>query len=100
MKYLRPDAKSQITVEYSDDNTPQRIEAIVISTQHDEFDTEENMLKKIRKDVEEILIPRVMKRLPKENLKLFAKKDYKLHVNPTGKFVIGGPHVSAKDLKP
>ena len=92
MKYLRPDAKSQITVEYSDDNTPQRIEAIVISTQHDEFDTEENMLQKIRKDVEEILIPRVMKRLPKENQKLFAKKDYKLHVNPTGKFVIGGPH--------
>lgn len=92
MKYLRPDAKSQITVEYSDDNKPQRIEAIVLSTQHDEFDTEENMLKKIRKDVEEILIPRVLKRLPKENQKLFAPKDYKLHVNPTGKFVIGGPH--------
>ncbi|MCQ2262329.1 MAG: methionine adenosyltransferase [Bacteroidales bacterium] len=92
MKYLRPDAKSQITVEYSDDNKPQRIEAIVLSTQHDEFDTEENMLKKIRKDVEEILIPRVLKRLPKENQKLFAQKDYKLHVNPTGKFVIGGPH--------
>lgn len=92
MKYLRPDAKSQITVEYSDDNKPQRIEAIVLSTQHDEFDTEENMLQKIRKDVEEILIPRVLKRLPKENQKLFSQKDYKLHVNPTGKFVIGGPH--------
>ena len=92
MKYLRPDAKSQITVEYSDDNKPQRIEAIVLSTQHDEFDTEKNMLQKIRKDVEEILIPRVLKRLPKENQKLFSQKDYKLHVNPTGKFVIGGPH--------
>lgn len=92
MKYLRPDAKSQITVQYSDEGKPERIEAIVVSTQHDDFDEEKKMLAKIRKDVETILIPRVLKRLPKETRQLFAKKDYKLHVNPTGKFVIGGPH--------
>ncbi len=92
MTYLRPDSKSQITVEYSDDNRPLRIDTIVISTQHDEFGTEKKMLATIRKDVENILIPRVLKRLSKENQKLFAKKDYKLFVNPTGKFVIGGPH--------
>ncbi|MBQ6726046.1 MAG: methionine adenosyltransferase [Bacteroidales bacterium] len=92
MTYLRPDSKSQITVEYSDDNRPMRIDTIVISTQHDEFGTEKKMLATIRKDVENILIPRVLKRLSKENQKLFAKKDYKLFVNPTGKFVIGGPH--------
>ena len=92
MKYLRPDAKSQITVEYSDDNKPMRVDAIVISTQHDDFDEEDRMLAKIRTDVEEILIPRVLKRLSAENRGLFAKKDYKLFVNPTGKFVIGGPH--------
>ena len=92
MTYLRPDSKSQITVEYSDDNKPLRIDTIVISSQNDEFDTEKRMLAKIRKDVETILIPRVLKKLSKDNQALFAKKDYKLFVNPTGKFVIGGPH--------
>ena len=88
MKYLRPDAKSQVTVQYSDGGKPERIDAIVVSTQHDP-DVEQEQ---IRADVEKILLPRVVKRLPKETQKLFAKKDYKLHVNPTGKFVIGGPH--------
>ncbi|MBO4740877.1 MAG: methionine adenosyltransferase [Bacteroidales bacterium] len=92
MTYLRPDAKSQITVEYSDDNKPLRIDTIVISTQHDDFDKEERMLGIIRHDVENILIPRVLSRLSDDNKALFAKKDYKLFVNPTGKFVIGGPH--------
>ena len=101
MPYLRPDAKSQITVQYSDNGKPERIEAIVISTQHDDFAAEKAMLKKIRTDIEKILIPRVLKRLTASNRKLFAqgvydaKKNpdgYKLHVNPTGKFVIGGPH--------
>ena len=88
MRYLRPDAKSQVTVQYSDGGKPERIDAIVVSTQHDP-DVEQ---KQIRADVEKILLPRVVKRLPKATQKLFAKKDYKLHVNPTGKFVIGGPH--------
>ena len=88
MRYLRPDAKSQVTVQYSDAGKPERIEAIVVSTQHDPDATQGQ----IRADVERILLPRVVKRLPKETQKLFAKKDYKLHVNPTGKFVIGGPH--------
>ena len=92
MTYLRPDAKSQITVEYSDDNKPMRIDTIVISTQHDDFDTEEAMLATIKKDVEEILIPRVLAKISEDNQQLFAQKDYKLYVNPTGKFVIGGPH--------
>ena len=101
MPYLRPDAKSQITVQYSDNGKPERIEAIVISTQHDDFAAEKAMLKKIRTDIEKILIPRVLKRLTAANRKLFAKGVYdakknpdgfKLHVNPTGKFVIGGPH--------
>ena len=92
MKYLRPDAKSQITIEYSDDNKPLRIDTIVISTQHDDFDTEERMLETIRKDVEKVLIPRVLTKISEDNRKLFAGQDYKLHVNPTGKFVIGGPH--------
>ena len=92
MKYLRPDAKSQITVEYSDDGKPLRIEAIVISTQHDDFDEEGVMLARIERDVREILIPRVLARLSRDNRELFAKGDYKLYVNPTGKFVIGGPH--------
>ena len=92
MKYLRPDAKSQITIEYSDDNKPLRVDTIVLSTQHDEFDTERKMLKQIENDVREILIPRVLKRISAKNRALFAKKDYKLYVNPTGKFVIGGPH--------
>ncbi|MBR4773063.1 MAG: methionine adenosyltransferase [Bacteroidales bacterium] len=88
MRYLRPDAKSQVTVQYSDKGKPERIEAIVVSTQHDPDATQEQ----IRKDVEKILLPRVVGRLPKATQKLFSKKDYKLHVNPTGKFVIGGPH--------
>ena len=92
MTYLRPDAKSQITIEYSDAGKPLRVDTIVISTQHDEFDTERKMLKQIEKDVREILIPRVLKRINTKNRTLFAGKDYKLYVNPTGKFVIGGPH--------
>lgn len=91
MKYLRPDAKSQITIEYADDKTPMRVDTIVISTQHDEFDEEKKMLAAIKKDVQEILIPRVKKQLPKRIQKLFDGT-YTLHVNPTGKFVIGGPH--------
>ena len=90
--YLRPDAKSQVTIEYSDDNTPQRIEAIVVSTQHDEFDeNDDRMLAKIKKDIIEILIPRVVLQLPKYVQELFTN-DIKYHINPTGKFVIGGPH--------
>jgi len=91
MTYLRPDAKSQVTIEYSDDNKPQRIDTIVISTQHDDFDKDSAMLKKIREDVINILVPRVMKKLPKRIQKLFGS-DIQYHVNPTGKFVIGGPH--------
>lgn len=89
--YLRPDAKSQVTVEYSDDNVPLRIDTIVLSTQHDEFGTDEAMLAKIKKDVKEILIPRVLATLPQKTQKLF-KDDITYHINPTGKFVIGGPH--------
>jgi S-adenosylmethionine synthetase len=92
MKYLRPDAKSQVTLEYDEKtNTPLRIDAIVVSTQHDDFDEEKKMLAVIKKDVETILIPAVKKQLPKKSQKLF-ETNYKLHVNPTGKFVIGGPH--------
>ncbi len=91
MKYLRPDAKSQVTIEYSDDHKPMGISAIVVSTQHDDFDKEAKMLAKIKEDVRTILIPRVMKKQPKRIQKLFDGK-YALHVNPTGKFVIGGPH--------
>jgi S-adenosylmethionine synthetase len=91
MKYLRPDAKSQVTIEYSDDNKPQRIDTIVISTQHDDFARDERMLKTIKEDVISIVIPRIKKKLPKRVQKLFGK-DIKYHVNPTGKFVIGGPH--------
>lgn len=90
IKYLRPDAKSQVTLEYSDDNKPVRIEAIVISTQHDEFDTETKMLKKISDDVKNILIPRMKKKYPK--YAHFFNDKIKYHINPTGKFVIGGPH--------
>ncbi|MFV0604822.1 MAG: methionine adenosyltransferase [Niabella sp.] len=90
MQYLRPDSKSQVTLEYSDDNKPVRIEAIVISTQHDDFDTETKMLAKISKEMKEILIPRVIKKYPQYK-KLFNNK-IKYHINPTGKFVIGGPH--------
>ena len=89
--YLRPDAKSQVTIEYSDDNLPQRIDAIVVSTQHDDFDTDEAMLTKIRKDIVEILIPRVKAQLP-ENIQALFNDQIKYHINPTGKFVIGGPH--------
>ncbi len=91
VKYLRPDSKSQVTIEYSDDNVPQKIVAIVVSTQHDEFDEDEPMLKKIKKDIVEILIPRVKKLLPEYVQKLF-NDDIVYHINPTGKFVIGGPH--------
>ncbi|PWK21016.1 methionine adenosyltransferase [Xanthomarina spongicola] len=89
--YLRPDSKSQVTIEYSDDNVPQRIDAIVVSTQHDDFDNDEAMLAKIRKDIVEILIPRVVANLP-ENLQALFTDNIKYHINPTGKFVIGGPH--------
>lgn len=91
MKYLRPDAKSQVTIEYSDDNRPVRIDTIVLSTQHDDFGKDAAMLKQIREDVISIVVPRVMKKLPKRIQKLF-NDDIKYHVNPTGKFVIGGPH--------
>ena len=91
MPYLRPDAKSQFTIEYDENNVPVRVHTIVISTQHDEFDTDEKMQSTIKSDIQEILIPRVMKRLPKKTRDLFSP-GYKLLVNPTGKFVIGGPH--------
>lgn len=90
MKYLRPDAKSQVTLEYNDDNKPVRIDTIVISTQHDDFADEKKMQAQIKKDVMNILIPRVMKKVP-QNKHLFNNK-IKYHINPTGKFVIGGPH--------
>ncbi len=103
MKYLRPDSKSQVTVEYGDDNRPKRIHTIVVSTQHDEFvlpdsdhaeakrDAEKKMQEKIKADVKAILIPRILSQVPASIKKLF-ETDYILHVNPTGKFVIGGPH--------
>jgi len=91
MPYLRPDAKSQVTIEYSDDNKPQRIDTIVISTQHDDFAEEKAMQAKIKADVIDILIPRVMAKCNAETQKLFNDK-ITYHVNPTGKFVIGGPH--------
>jgi len=91
MKYLRPDSKSQVTIEYGDDNKPKSIDSIVVSTQHDDFDTEKKMQQRIEKDVKEILIPRVKKLLPKHIQKLFTNK-IKYYINPTGKFVIGGPH--------
>ena len=89
--YLRPDSKSQVTIEYSDDNKPVRIDAIVLSTQHDDFSGEAEMLEKIKKDVVEILVPRVKALLPAETRALFTD-DIIYHVNPTGVFVIGGPH--------
>lgn len=93
--YLRPDSKSQVTIEYSDDNVPQKIVAIVVSTQHDDFDEDDDaMLKKIKKDILEILIPRVKQQLPDYVQKLF-NDDITYHINPTGKFVIGGPHGDA-----
>lgn len=89
--YLRPDAKSQVTIEYSDDNVPQRIDTIVVSTQHDDFASENEMLAKIKKDIVEIVIPRVKSKLKPELQALFNDK-IQYHINPTGKFVIGGPH--------
>jgi len=92
MKYLRPDSKSQVTIEYNDDGTPRRVHTIVVSTQHDEFDRDEKkMLETIKKDVISILIPRVKAQFDDQIQKLFDGK-IKYHVNPTGKFVIGGPH--------
>jgi len=89
--YLRPDAKSQVTIEYSDDNTPQRIDTIVVSTQHDDFAPEAEMLAKIKKDIIEIVIPRVKAKL-KPALQALFNEAITYHINPTGKFVIGGPH--------
>lgn len=91
MPYLRPDAKSQFTIEYSDDHRPLRVHTIVISTQHDEFDTDEAMQQRIKSDVKNILIPKMLEKLSPAVQELF-NKDYRLLVNPTGKFVIGGPH--------
>jgi S-adenosylmethionine synthetase len=90
MTYLRPDSKSQVTLEYNDNHTPKRISDIVISTQHDDFSTEKIMRLQIEKDIKEILIPKVQKHLSESNKALFGSEKY--HVNPTGKFVIGGPH--------
>ena len=95
MTYLRPDSKSQVTIQYSDDNLPEKIDTIVVSTQHDEFDKSEKAMQEvIKKDIQEILLPRVIASCPENVQKLFEKFDYKkkLFVNPTGKFVIGGPH--------
>ena len=91
MTYLRPDAKSQVTIEYGDDKKPVRIDTIVISTQHDDFAKDQVMLQKIKDDVINILVPRIKKKLPTRIQKLFGS-DIRYHVNPTGKFVIGGPH--------
>ncbi|MGV8914198.1 MAG: methionine adenosyltransferase [Kaistella sp.] len=91
IQYLRPDAKSQVTIEYSDDHKPVRIDSIVVSTQHDEFGSEEAMLAKIKKDMIEILIPKVKANQKRDIQELFNDK-IKYHINPTGKFVIGGPH--------
>lgn len=91
MPYLRPDAKSQFTIEYSDDHRPLRVHTIVISTQHDEFDTDEAMQQRIKSDVKNILIPKMLEKLSPAVQELF-NRDYRLLVNPTGKFVIGGPH--------
>jgi len=91
LKYLRPDAKSQVTIEYDDNNNPIRIDTIVVSTQHDDFDSDKKMLDKIREDVIKIVIPRVKKQCKSSIQKLFNDK-ITYHINPTGKFVIGGPH--------
>lgn len=91
LKYLRPDAKSQVTIEYNDNNTPIRIDTIVVSTQHDDFDSDKKMLDKIREDIINVIIPRVKKQLKPSIQKLFNDK-ITYHINPTGKFVIGGPH--------
>jgi S-adenosylmethionine synthetase len=91
MKYLRPDSKSQVTIEYSDDNQPIRIDSIVVSTQHDDFASDDDMLRDIRKDILNIVIPEVKKSL-KADLRNLFNDDIVYHINPTGKFVIGGPH--------
>ena len=90
IKYLRPDSKSQVTIEYSDDNKPKKIKTIVVSTQHDEFDTEKKMLSKIKSDIINILIPRIVIKNP--DFKKLFNDDIEYLINPTGKFVIGGPH--------
>ena len=92
MRYLRPDAKSQVTIQYSDNGIPERIDTIVVSTQHDEFDTDEAMQQRIREDVLNILIPRVKAQIHSEKVLALFGDDIKYYVNPTGKFVIGGPH--------
>lgn len=92
MTYLRPDSKSQVTIEYDDNGQPVRIDTIVVSTQHDEFDTDERMQQRIREDVIGILIPRVKESIHNENVLALFNDQIKYHVNPTGKFVIGGPH--------
>lgn len=95
MNYLGPDSKSQVTVQYNNRNKPVRVHTIVVSTQHDDFDSEENMLKRIKKDVRDIVLRRVLRKLPSKARKLFGRgwqDRIILHVNPTGKFVIGGPH--------
>ena len=91
MTYLRPDAKSQVTIEYDENHQPAAIHTLVISTQHDDFDREDLMLARIRSDVQQILIPSVLKKMP-EKIQVLFRSPYILHVNPTGKFVIGGPH--------
>jgi S-adenosylmethionine synthetase len=88
--YLRPDSKSQVTLQYSEDNKPEKITAVVVSTQHDEFDSEKKMLAKIKHDIISILIPRVLNKYP--NYRTFFNDEIEYHINPTGKFVIGGPH--------
>jgi S-adenosylmethionine synthetase len=92
MTYLRPDSKSQVTVQYSDEGIPERIDTIVVSTQHDEFDEDEKMLAKIKDDVINILIPRVKSQIHSQKVLDLFGLDIKYYVNPTGKFVIGGPH--------
>jgi len=92
MTYLRPDAKSQVTIEYSDEGVPRRIDTIVVSTQHDEFDTDQAMQQRITRDVKEILIPRVIRSISSERIRGLFNDDITYYVNPTGKFVIGGPH--------
>jgi S-adenosylmethionine synthetase len=89
--YLRPDSKSQVTLQYSKDNKPEKIVTIVVSTQHDDFDIEEKMLAKIKLDITSILIPRILNKYP--SYKVFFNDDIEYHINPIGKFVIGGPHV-------
>ncbi|WP_127844206.1 methionine adenosyltransferase [Psychroflexus aestuariivivens] len=94
IQYLRPDAKAQVTIEYSDDNVPQKIDTIVVSTQHDNFDEDDKMLEKIDNDIKNILIPRV-KALFEDDIQKLFDNDINYHINPTGKFVIGGPHGDA-----